>query len=150
MSCSELASAWRAEMERHGRTTFAPIPCVMRGMTVRLAGDGPSSWAVWLNVSRPKSLSKWGTLDGAYVTGPGERVHVGGKPLALMRAIVRDYTKPGDLIVDPCAGAASTLIAALAEGRSAIGAEVDTSTYELAQRRLANGYTPDLFTSRTP
>lgn len=128
-----------------GFTAFAPVPCVIPGMTVRLAGDGPSSWAIYLNVARTKSRSTWGTLPGAYTVPRGERVHIGGKPLGLMQAIIRDYSKPGDLVVDPCAGAATTLVAALSEGRRAIGAEVDPATYEVARRRLAEGFTPPLF-----
>jgi DNA modification methylase len=96
-------------------------------------------------VARPKRLSKWGTLPGGYTGPPGERVHIGGKPLWLMRALVRDYTKPGDLVCDPMAGAATTLIAALSENRRAIGAEVDPETFAVAQKRMALGYTPSLF-----
>jgi site-specific DNA-methyltransferase (adenine-specific) len=62
-----------------------------------------------------------------------------------MRALVRDYTKPGDLIVDPCAGAATTLIAAAIEGRRAIGAECDPETYAIAKERIERPFTPDIF-----
>lgn len=136
MSDSELCQAYRRQYERAGLTGFHPLPCVIRGMTVRLAGDGPSSWAIYLNVARPKALAKWGTLPGAYSSGQGEREHIGGKPLELMRAIIRDYTRPGDLIVDPCAGAGTTLRAAAIEGRRAIGAECDEATYRAAADRL--------------
>ena len=144
MSDHSLCSAYEAAYERHGLTTFAPVGILIPGMTVRMAGDGPSSWMLYANVARPKRLSKWGTLPGGYTGGPGERVHIGGKPLWLMRALARDYTKPGDLICDPCAGAATTLIAAASENRRAIGAEVDPETFALAQRRIAAGYTPSL------
>jgi site-specific DNA-methyltransferase (adenine-specific) len=62
-----------------------------------------------------------------------------------MRAIVRDYSRPGDLIVDPYAGGATTLLAAAMEGRRAIGAECDPKTFALAVKRLASGYQPNLF-----
>ncbi len=112
LSNSELCSTWRAAFEHAGRTGFQPLPILIPGMTVRMAGDGPSSWAVYANVARPKRapFSTWGTLPGGY-TGPvGRRERassvVGGKPLWLMRALIRDYSRPGDLIVDPCAGGA--------------------------------------------
>ncbi len=142
LSDSEQTLDWRRVWEAHGRTGFQPLPIVIPGMTVRLAGDGPSSWAIYANVSRPKALHKWGTLDGAYRGNQGEREHIGGKPLWLMRALIRDYTKPGDLICDPCAGAATTLLAAAIEGRRAIGAEVDEETFELAVKRRRRGFTP--------
>jgi hypothetical protein len=145
MSDHLLVPAYAEAYRAAGLTVFAPVPCVIPGMTVRLAGDGPSSWAIYLNVARPKSLSTWGTLPGAYTVPRGERVHIGGKPLGLMQAIVRDYSKPGDLVCDPCAGAGTTLLAALNEGRRAIGSEVDPQTYEIANRRLTDGFTPPLF-----
>ena len=147
LSDSDLCGEYRREFELHGLTGFHPLPCVIRGMTVRLSGDGPSSWAIYANVARPKSLAKWGTLPGAYASGQGERAHIGGKPLALMRAIVRDYSRPGDLIVDPCAGGGTTLLAAVMEGRRAIGTEMDPETFEKAVKRLRRGYTPDLFST---
>lgn len=147
MSDSDLCDVWRAAYERHGLTGFQPVPLVIPGMTVRLSGDGPSSWAVYLNVGRPKALVKWGTLDGAYIGKQGEREHIGGKPLATMRQIVRDYTKPGDLVCDPCAGMGTTLLAAAMEGRHAIGAEVDPKTAAAAMARIRRDYTIDMFSA---
>ena len=62
-----------------------------------------------------------------------------------MRAIVRDYSEPGDLVVDPCAGGGTTLLAAVMEGRRAIGAEMDPATFDKAVARLRKGYTAPLF-----
>ena len=141
-------------MEAVGRYTFHPVPAVITGMTVRLGGDGPSSWAIYNVVSRTKTrdMQRWGTLPGAYIgTREGERkmgaddmVIVGGKPLWLMRAIIRDYTRPGDLVVDPCAGGGTTLLAAVMEGRRAIGAEMDPATFDKAVARLRKGFTTPL------
>lgn len=148
LSDSELCGAYRSAFEAAGLTGFQPLPILIPGMTVRMCGDGPSSWAVYANVARPKALSKWGTLPGGY-TGPigsAERAAgvVGAKPLWAMRALVRDYTKPGNMICDPCAGGATTLLAAAIEGRRSVGAECDPATFAKAQRRLAAGYTPAL------
>ena len=62
---------------------------------------------------------------------------IGGKPLALMRAIVSDYSREGDLVCDPCMGAGTTLVAAVELGRRAIGCEPDAGRFELAAKRLA-------------
>jgi hypothetical protein len=139
MSCSDLAPAWRETMEDAGRCAFAPVPCVIRGMTVRLQGDGPSSWSVYLNVSRPRSrefVGGW-TRPGAYVVGRGSGGHIGGKPLDLMKLIVGDYSRPGDLVCDPCAGYATTGVAALQLGRRFVGSEVAPATHAEAAARLA-------------
>lgn len=144
MSCSDLSRAWRDHLEAAGRCGFAPLPCVIRGMTVRMQGDGPSSWSVSLNVARPRRepFLKWGTLPGEYRDTPDRLGHIGGKPLGMMRAIVRDYSRPGDVVIDPCAGGGTTLLAAVVEGREALGAEVDPETFDKAVARLRKGYTP--------
>lgn len=140
-----LVSAYEDAFRANGLTAFAPVTVLIPGMTVRMAGDGPSSWTIYVNVARPKRLSRWGTLPGGYTGPPGERVHVGGKPEWLMRALVRDYSKSGDLVCDPYAGAGTTLVAAVTENRLAVGAEVDPDTYEVARKRVAKPYTPTLF-----
>ena len=145
MSDSVLTETWRECYEQFGLTGFSPIPCTMPGMTVRLSGDGPSSWTVYLNVARPKNISRWGTLKGEYRGTPDRGGHIGGKPIWLMSAIIRDYSRPGDLICDPCAGGATTLIAAASQGRRAVGCEMDEETYKKAQARIDAGYTEDLF-----
>jgi site-specific DNA-methyltransferase (adenine-specific) len=146
-----LAPVWKAELRAVGRYVFQPLPFLEMGKQPRLTGDGPASWACWIVVARPMSQEYlgWGSLPGGYVLpvgiGASDRVIKGGKPLWLMRALVRDYSRPGDLVCDPCAGAGTTLQAALIEGRSAIGAELDPATHALAMRRLSRGYTPAMF-----
>lgn len=134
----DLIPAWEAAYEAVGRYGFAPVPCVINGMSVRLRGDGPSSCAVYAMVGRPRSaeFARWGTLPGAY-TGSRENGAEGGrgKPSWLMRALVRDYSRAGDLICDPMAGYGATLIAALDEGRRCIGSELDHAAYDEAYRR---------------
>lgn len=149
----QLAPVFQSSLTAAGRYTFQPLPFLEMGKQPRLTGDGPASWTCWVIVARPrhKPFSCWGSLPGGYVPPPsvvashGDRVIKGGKPLWLMRALVRDYSRPGDLIVDPCAGGGTTLIAARMEGRRSIGAERDPATFELARKRIAKPYTPLLF-----
>jgi site-specific DNA-methyltransferase (adenine-specific) len=142
MTDTDLALVWRNAYERAGRYAFAPVPVL--APRVRLMGDGPASAAVYLMVARPRNrrMATWGALPGYYMAGVDRAGHIGGKPLALMRSIVRDYSRPGDLVCDPCAGGATTLIAAAIEGRRAVGAELDPETFAKAEARIAKGYTP--------
>jgi site-specific DNA-methyltransferase (adenine-specific) len=138
-----LINIWRSAYECVGRQArFAAVACVVRGMTVRVSGDGPGTWAVYAVVSRPHGAPwhQWGALPGAYVVNREQGSRSGrGKPLELMRALVRDYTRPGDLVCDPLAGYGSTLIAAIAEGRRAVGAEMDPEAHAEAMRRAGGG-----------
>lgn len=134
-----LAPYFRAELEAHGRYPFAPIPCVQRGRSVRMRGDGPSSLTDWLVVARPrrKPWSSWGTLPGYYVSPrSAARVYPGEKPLPLMRAIVSDYSPAGGVVWDPCGGRATTVLAAAHEGRRGIGTERLIGAYRLGLERL--------------
>mgnify|MGYP003114772511 CR=1 FL=1 len=149
-----LAAEYERALADAGRYVFAPLPWYAPGSRVRLAGDGPSSWTCWVVVARPRrgqhrdgtSWSKWGTLPGGYhISSDRRSVVVGAKPLGLMRALVRDYTRPGDLVCDPCAGGGTTARACQLEGRRFVGAEVDPDTHRAASQRLAQPYTAPLF-----
>jgi hypothetical protein len=64
--------------------------------------------------------------------------HPTAKPLWLMRRLVELFTEPGEMIADPFAGGATTLVAAVVEGRRAVGWEIDRKNYNIGMRRLAD------------
>ena len=137
---SVLAPVWAAAFDASGRYAFSPLSCVEPGSRVRVSGDGPSQWSCFAVVARPRSREfvKWGTLPGAYVTPSGQpRARgssqvVGGKSSWLMERLVEDYSRPGDLVCDPCAGGGTTLTAALRTGRRAIGCDIDPKHAQMA------------------
>lgn len=61
-----------------------------------------------------------------------ERVHGAQKPVELLKQLIDCCTMPGDLVVDPCCGTASTLKACQELKRSAIGIEKDQDYYTQA------------------
>jgi len=156
-----LAPAWEAAMEAEGRYTFAPIACVEPGSRCRMLGDGPAQWSTFAVVSRPRD-GAWlaerhaarnarkargedanCALPGAYVAGEHGKDVPGGKPLALMEALVRDYSEPGDLVCDPCAGGGTTLLAAKLLGRRYVGSDIAAEHVEIARERLRDLPTKD-------
>ena len=54
-------------------------------------------------------------------------------PEGLVERLIALYTKPGDLVVDPFAGAGTTLSTAVKMGRRAIGYEIDAGTAKNAE-----------------
>ncbi len=141
-----LAPVWSAALEAAGRYVFAPLPWLAPGRGVRLAGDGPSSWTCWIVVARPKHppYSQWGTLQGGYVVNQDRDAIVGGKPLQLMRALIRDYSRAGDTVLDPCCGAGTCLRAALDSGRKAVGIDIKEEHCALTVKRLRQGVLPGI------
>lgn len=143
MTSDDLAPVYQQAYADAGLYPFAPVPIIQP--RPRLIGDGPSSWTVWLMVARPRNrtFATWGCLPGAYQSHTEKNGAVAGaKPLELMRAIVRDYSRPGDMVCDPCAGGGTTLLAALWEGRQARGAEANAETHAKARNRLLSSAVP--------
>lgn len=62
--------------------------------------------------------------------------HPNEKPVGLMRQIVESSSRHGDLVLDPFMGSGSTVVAAILEGRRAIGIEIDPRYFEVAKRRV--------------
>ena len=58
------------------------------------------------------------------------------KPEKVLRKMIKAYSRPGELIIDPFAGSASTLISAFKEKRNSIGYEIDSVFYEEASQRI--------------
>jgi len=159
---------FRSDAERNGLYVFQPIPWVKPDCAPRMSGDGPASACEhitvlladedelpteWITVARAKSRAGMlGSVPGYYEHRTastrghgGQKAYPGQKPLGLIRALVRNYSKPGDLIVDICAGTGTTLLAARAEGRNCVGAEIDPETFARASERIATPHTMELF-----
>ncbi len=67
---------------------------------------------------------------------PQQRIHPTQKPLPLIREFVRLFSGTGELVCDPFGGAATTLIAAVQEGRRALVYENDWTIYQRAKDRV--------------
>ena len=68
------------------------------------------------------------------------------KPTALIADLMLDCSNRGDLVLDPCLGSGSTLLAAHHSGRRGAGIEIDPLYVDTALTRLADasGLTPVL------
>ena len=120
----------------------------------------PWSEALFRYVAKPPTSEKWVYADCACTYGPipvshrpkrvgtGEAAtcsacgmpavdsgHPTVKSLALMRWLIRLTTKPGDVVLDFCAGSGTTGAAALLEGRRVILIERETMYADIARAR---------------
>lgn len=148
--CDHIAFRWHeAAWQAVNWYTFAPVIWCKDAAPPRLRGDGPASQVDHILVARPRSFSGDGHKRGWYPATTPRHGHgwtgvTGNKDTQAMRTIIRDYSRRGDLVVDPYAGSGTTAIACRAEGRRCITAECDPKHYEIARRRIETPFTTDL------
>ena len=76
----------------------------------------------------------------------GKRVHNQQSPIALLLRIILSSSKVGDMVFDPFAGTATTLVVAYQLQRHSIGIELDPVNVEFSRKRLLNIRPSDLIT----
>lgn len=63
-----------------------------------------------------------------------EKIHPTQKPVELLKTLIEIFTDKGDVVIDPCAGSGSTLVAAERCGRKAYGFEIKKDFYNAAKK----------------
>lgn len=66
-----------------------------------------------------------------------EKLHPTQKPVGLLERLIELFTDPGDVVIDPCAGSGSTLVAAENLGRKAYGFEIKRDFHRKATAWIA-------------
>lgn len=73
-------------------------------------------------------------LTGTYT---GNRLHPTQKPVDLLAKVIRTYSRPGEIVLDPFAGSGSTAVAAARLKRRYIAIELSQTYVDAARARLA-------------
>ncbi len=58
-----------------------------------------------------------------------EKLHPTQKPVKLLKKLIETFTDEGEIVIDPCAGSGSTLVAAIESNRNAYGFEIKKDFY---------------------
>jgi site-specific DNA-methyltransferase (adenine-specific) len=141
----EAAMLWRDALTSAGLTYRRTGIWVKPDGMPQFSGDRPGMGYESIVIAHAPGRSRWngGGRCGVWTfnkIGPDDRVRTGHetqKPLALMEALVRDFTDPGETILDPFAGSGTTLVAAGRLGRSAIGWERNPKHHAAAEKRIS-------------
>lgn len=80
----------------------------------------------------PNRVVSFNSLD------PAQQTHPTQKPVALYEYLIKTYTRPGDIILDPFCGSGTTGLAALKTGRRYFLGDSSREYVTLARRRLQN------------
>lgn len=83
-----------------------------------------------------KDLDRLASDIATTATGNLPAPHRFQAPMPMLESLIRCWTRPGDLVVDPFAGGGTTLVVAKRLGRRAIGYEISGETYALARKNL--------------
>jgi len=61
-----------------------------------------------------------------------EKIHPTQKPIKLLERLIALFTDPGEVVIDPCCGSGSTVIAAYRSGRTGYGFEIKKNFHKAA------------------
>lgn len=73
------------------------------------------------------------------------KVHPTQKPVQLLERLIEIFTDPGDVVIDPCAGSGTTLLAAAQLNRRAYGFEIKKDFFNAAKDRVLANIQKSLF-----
>ena len=111
--------------------------------TPQMNGQCPAQGAeMFVTAWAGKGHSRWnaGGKRGVYthcVNGPERHgAHPTEKPRRLMSEIISDFTKPGELILDPFMGSGTTGVSAVMAGRRFVGIEMNETYFDIACKRI--------------
>lgn len=113
-------------------------PCWIVWDKVNGTNDFADCELAW--TSFPSAVRKyeflWNGMLQQNMINKEQRIHPTQKPADLIGQIIRDYSKPGEIILDPFSGSGSTAIACHRLHREFICIEKDKDYYEASVKRL--------------
>lgn len=96
-----------------------------------------SKWKPILVYAKGKWVERSRWYDVTHVDSKEKDWHDWQQPLAEVERLVRDFSEPGDLVVDPCGGGFTTAVACLRLGRRCISCDIEEAAVIRGQDRLA-------------
>jgi DNA modification methylase len=139
----EAAMKWRATLEAAGAVYKRTCLWVKPDGKPQYSGDRPGIGYESILACHAPGRSKWngGGSHGVFIVNKGGDPRTGHqtqKPLALMELLVRLFSDPGELILDPFSGSGTTGVAAIRLGRRFVGWEMNPEYVEMARKRMAS------------
>ena len=139
--------------KKYGFNKYIPLqfhknysPQVLKA-NMRVVGN--TEYAILLYRNRLPKFNNDGRMIFNNVPYPRDtqtvKVHPTQKSVPLLRYLIELFTDKGDVVIDPCAGSGSTLLAAAQCGRKAYGFEIKKDFYKLATEKVLTNIQTTLF-----
>ena len=139
--------------KKYGFNKYIPLqfhknysPQVLKA-NMRVVGN--TEYAILLYRNRLPKFNNDGRMIFNNVPYPRDtqtvKVHPTQKSVPLLRYLIELFTDKGDVVIDPCAGSGSTLLAAAQCGRKAYGFEIKKDFYKLATEKVLTNIQKTLF-----
>lgn len=137
----ESEGEWKKALEYAGSIYKRACIWVKPRVQPQLSGDRPAQGfetIVCAYGSMGRSAWNGGGKAGVYFSGlESKRTHPTEKPIDLMDQLIRDFTNPGDVILDPFSGSGTTHVSAKKWARKSIGFELNPSYTKIGNERIA-------------
>lgn len=141
------------QAKKYGFNKYIPLqfyknysPQVLKA-NMRVVGN--TEYAILLYRNRLPKFNNNGRMIFNNIPYPRDtqtvKVHPTQKSVPLLRYLIELFTDRGDVVIDPCAGSGSTLLAAAQCGRKAYGFEIKKDFYKLATEKVLTNIQQTLF-----
>ena len=140
-----VTRTWRWTKERMGREIAA-------GRVVQTKPGNVPRYIRYLDEQKGKTLNNvWTDIPALNSQAKERRGSPDQKPVALYERIIKAASNDGDIVLDPFAGCATTLVAAHNHGRRWVGIDRrEDAAYHVADRLLDLGINVNEFKARQP
>lgn len=139
--------------KKYGFKNYIPLqfhknysPQVLKA-NMRVVGN--TEYAIMLYRNRLPKFNNEGRMIFNNIPYPRDtdtiKVHPTQKSVPLLQYLIELFTDKGDVVIDPCAGSGSTLLAAAKCGRRAYGFEIKKDFYKEATEKVLRTVQPSLF-----
>ncbi|MBU2868970.1 DNA-methyltransferase [Pacificibacter marinus] len=90
----------------------------------------------WKGKADPQGINQCGSKQSFQLNAPKETAHPTEKPVALCEHYILNSTRQGDVVLDPMMGSGAAMVAAVQNGRHAIGIELNAQWFDVACARV--------------
>tara|TARA_B100000282_G_scaffold74423_1_gene50978 strand:- start:11690 stop:12379 length:690 start_codon:yes stop_codon:yes gene_type:complete len=95
-------------------------------------------YIIFFRKGKAKCINNGGSRSVLYYDNPMNKVHPSEKPIDLLKVLIENSSREGEVVLDFTMGSGSTGMACKELNRQFIGIEIDKNFFEVAKKRIEN------------